>query len=168
MKRLAIAAVGLSLVAGIIIGGIAGNLFDGTASAAPHSQVREDVITIYTGRGLALHREPSLRTLRAWRIVLDGSHYPEGTTFKLEIAMHLIGMPPEASSHCAVLATAADEKPIPDSEVCLSATGNQLLYGVSAPFELPSQRGLYAVKVRGSGLGYLDAARLHAVWTESR
>jgi hypothetical protein len=168
MKRFVIGVVGLTLVAGIVIGGIAGNLFDGTASAAPRSQMREDVITIYTGLGLALHREPTLRTLRAWRVGLDGSHYPEGTTFKLEIAMHLIGMPPIASSHCALLATVAGGEPIPGSEVCLSTTGDQLLYGVSGPFELPAAPGVYAVKIRGSGLGYLDAARLHAVWTESR
>jgi len=35
MRRLGIVAVGLALMVGIILGGMVGNPFDGTASAAP-------------------------------------------------------------------------------------------------------------------------------------
>ena len=117
----------------------------------------EDVVTIYAGKDLSL---PDPQT-QAWKVMLDGAHYPPGTVFSLEICMHLVG-----SSYTASLVDCASGQAISGSEVSLTSAGEEFLHGLSLEFSLPAGANLYQVRVDGGGTGWLDAARVRAVWSE--
>jgi len=119
MKRLAIAAVGLALVVGIIIGGIVGNPFDGKASAST-TAVGGRLIELGTVSvpSHEIHEFPIVDVRDcAYLYVM----YQASDACELNIASSRFWTSPDGSTRVGLVTTNAGGSPLLDGHATLSA-----------------------------------------------
>jgi hypothetical protein len=140
MKRLIIAAVGLALVVGIVVGGMVGNPFDGRASASTATQAREDQITIFSQGRIEGPQLPGgdYGPLNAGGMILlglDPSDYPPSSTFRLEGVWLPDG---SGETSCLRLFDRTTSAPVVESEACHTGTAHEYVRVRSLAFSLPA------------------------------
>jgi hypothetical protein len=181
MKRLAIAAVGLALVVGIVVGGMVGNPFDGKASASTAAQQREDQIAVVAdgAHGIDLVDADwalvpaAAGDLGTLMVALDPADYPANSTFRLETVSLVFGGGGASVSGCVRLFDMTEGAPVSGTEVCHTVPPDQLETALlrSEPVALASGEHVYTLqdKVTPEG-GYfvsLASARVIVEWTGS-
>jgi hypothetical protein len=166
MKRLIIAAVGLALVVGIIVGGMVGNPLEGKASASTAAgQQREDqVILSASPLGLPFSDWGFLTppTVVPY-LAVDTADYPGNSTFRFEAVLWIN----ESSTGCARLFDLTDGTVVSGTELC--HTTGQSAESVrlrSEPMDLPSGEQEYSLQgwYSGGGGGVL-VSRVIVEWT---
>jgi hypothetical protein len=174
MKRLAIAAVGLALVVGIVVGGMVGRPSEGKASASTATQAREDQITIFSQ---AFSNPPQLPggiygPLSGDGMILlglDPADYPSSSTFRLEGVWDSLG---EGETSCLRLFDRTTGAPVVESEACHTDTANEYVRVRSLAFSLPAGEHEYTLEGKcvlppWECLNPLYSARLIVDWTEA-
>lgn len=144
------------------------------ASAAPPLQSRESVLPVIAGKfvevgGPSTGAWVDVRDSDAvFRVALDASKYPAGTSFRLELAGSHVTTDPVGTG-CVRLAEIVGESRISvtGSDVC-SSTGGPL-FASGSSFTLPTGSHLYTIQAQSTAQGgilRLTAARIIVEWME--
>ncbi len=173
MKRLIIAAVGLALVAGIILGCTAGNLlnFKASASATAGQQGEAQIALIADGQGIVYGYPPNTWLFLTednngspdagpFLVALDSADYPANSTVQLETVLKAY------ATECVRLTE--DRTAIDETETCHTSPSPAVVRVRSAPVPLASGEHEYSIQGKTDGNAEtLYAARIIVDWTNS-
>jgi len=179
MKRLIIAAAGLALVGGIIIGGIIGSPFGRTQSTnAAVGQRGESQILLFADGSKAIDIDYA-----SWQWIgiysggvgpflasLDSANYPAGSTVQLEAVMQVNAGGASDVTACVRLTDGANGPAISGTETCHTHPSDGQYHPAvrirSQPVSLPSGEHEYSLQGEVTGGGaYLTTARIIVQWT---
>jgi len=163
----------MAVISGIVSVFVFNQITD-SAGAAPPLQARESVLPVIAGKFV----EVSGPFTGAWvdvgdsdavfRVALDSSKYPTGTSFRLELAGSHVPSDP-AGTGCVRLAEVVGDgrSPAAGSDVCSSTRGP--LFASGGSFTLPTGSHVYTLQAQSTAQGgilRLTAARIIAEWME--
>lgn len=171
MRRLVIAALGLALAVGAIVGSIGMFTFGGPSRSAGAATLnRQAEITLFAVQNLSFDGNAGMEYRSTYVLTtIDTTKFPNGSTFTFNVG----GQSANLGSHCFRLVEwlgGSEFTPVSGSEVCTAGDGNPFTLK-SGPLTLPAGEHGYSFEWKNVSAGYDDGCgvgtiRVLADWTE--